>query len=111
MEGLFGKLAIHEISKTSGSMKNETTIRQQIGKQLYIDSSKVVFDFLGNTTRIENATYQLRVSTDETAKGKELKGTSYFYGYKTGRDKVFKLVVSNKLPLSHRAIFFKCPYG
>ena len=92
---LFGHWTITSIAKTGGTLQDEKTIQQQIGHKLYLDRNVLMFGFLNDNLKIEKPIYKI-VYWDEE-KGDNLKGTSYFSGYRMCRKNVMMLECSESV--------------
>lgn len=89
---LYGTWQIQEIANISGTVKAEDEIKKQIEKLLIINDSEVKFG-LYEGRKIINPEFE--VSKTSKNEAQLLKGTSFFHGYRTCRDSVFKLIVFN----------------
>lgn len=95
IRGLFGQWTITSIAKTGGSLQDEKTIQQQVGHKLYLDSTILKFDFINHDVRIVKPKYKILYLDEE--KGDNLKGTSYFEGYRMCRKQVVMLGCSKRI--------------
>jgi hypothetical protein len=95
INGLFGRWTLTPIAKTGGTLQDERTIQQQIGRKLYFDNNILKFDFLNDSSKIEIPKYEI-MYWDEV-KGGNLKGTSYFSGYRMCRKHFMMLKCSDSI--------------
>jgi len=87
--GLFGTWSIVEIAQVGGTLRDEHEIQRQLGKKLSISKNEISFD-LWESKIITNPTYD--VVSIHSNEGPNLKGSSFFHGYRTCRENVFFLV-------------------
>jgi len=95
ISGLFGLWTITSIAKTGGTLQKENTIQQQIGHKLYLDKNILRFDFFNDSLEIKNPIYKI-VNLD-VKNYSNLKGTSYFSGYRMCRNNVIILKCSESV--------------
>ena len=95
ISGLFGLWTITSIADVGGTLQDELKIQQQVGHKLYLDSNVLIFDFLNSTLKIEKPTYNMVYKSQE--KGDNIKGSSYFWGYRMCRKQVTMVDCSKKL--------------
>jgi hypothetical protein len=89
IESLFGTWTIKEIAKVGGSGATEEGIQGQIGKRLIIKEGEIYFE-LWEPRKINKPNYEILIrNADE---GPDLKGTSFFYGYRLCRQTIFSLI-------------------
>jgi len=109
---LFGIWKIDSIAHVGGTMQDEKLIQSQIGQELLIDESQLLFHFLNDNLKIEKPKYSLEKSIDS-------KGTTLWFGYrgsrkfvsflKADRSHYFEIVNDHQLAYYYdgRIYFFK----
>ncbi len=93
INNLYGNWKIFDIANAGGTIETERTIRNQIGNKLILAKDKLTFDFLDNKYEIINPKIELETieNLDETIAN----GTTYFFGYRTERKKIYSIIIKD----------------
>ena len=89
----YGSWTITDISSVGGTIQKERTIRNQLGNKLQFSKNKCSFNFLGSKSDI---TYpESHIKTIDIEDDSEIKGTTYFFGYRPQRKQIKILVIND----------------
>lgn len=86
----YGDWTITDIAKVGGTLESEREIRAQVGNRLRITKDEYSFNLFGYTNSTIHPEY--RIKTFESDDNENLKGTTYWFGYRPERKKIYFLI-------------------